>query len=160
MLPQPRTKPSWMSGHWPKEVGHVCSASFQMVAIVTFSQSNKICSRDSGDSLHLAQLALWAYCGMSSQNFPIRKWIPALHSANQSMLSIHCCAISLPLLQMAAAIASLGPLLVGTSKKSFLGALLERPNSEGTYKRRQTSPQERGWATAATVACAVQQGAL
>ena len=51
------------------------------------------------------------------------------------------------------------PLLVGTSKKSFLGALLKRSDSEGTYKGRQTSPQERGWATAATVACAVQQGA-
>ena len=51
------------------------------------------------------------------------------------------------------------PLLVGTSKKSFLGALLERPGLDGTYKGRKTSPQERGWATAATVACAVQQGA-
>ena len=51
------------------------------------------------------------------------------------------------------------PLLVGTSKKSFLGVVLERPGSEGTYKGRKTSPQERGWATAATVACAVQQGA-
>ncbi|KAG6336661.1 hypothetical protein ID866_2442 [Astraeus odoratus] len=51
------------------------------------------------------------------------------------------------------------PLLIGTSRKSFLGALLERPDAEGTYKGRKTSPRERGWATAATVACAVQQGA-
>ncbi|KAL4076755.1 Dihydropteroate synthase-like protein [Scleroderma yunnanense] len=51
------------------------------------------------------------------------------------------------------------PVLVGTSKKSFLGALLQRPDLEGTYKGRKTSPKERGWATAATVACAVQQGA-
>ncbi|KAI6041502.1 Dihydropteroate synthase-like protein [Pisolithus marmoratus] len=51
------------------------------------------------------------------------------------------------------------PLLIGTSKKSFLGSLLQRPDSLGTYKGRKTSPQERVWATAATVACTVQQGA-
>lgn len=51
------------------------------------------------------------------------------------------------------------PLLIGTSKKSFLGALLKRPDSVGAYKGRETSPHERVWATAATVACAVQQGA-
>lgn len=51
------------------------------------------------------------------------------------------------------------PLLFGASKKSVLGAVLEEPDVEGTYKGRKTSAQERGWATAATVACAVQQGA-
>ncbi|KIJ64763.1 hypothetical protein HYDPIDRAFT_28125 [Hydnomerulius pinastri MD-312] len=51
------------------------------------------------------------------------------------------------------------PQLIGSSKKSLLGAVLERSDPEGTYKGRKTLPQERGWATAATVACAVQQGA-
>ena len=51
------------------------------------------------------------------------------------------------------------PLLFGASKKSMLGAVLERPDVEGTYKGRKTMAQERGWATAAAVACAVQQGA-
>ncbi|KAK7042362.1 folic acid synthesis protein [Favolaschia claudopus] len=46
------------------------------------------------------------------------------------------------------------PILIGASRKSFLGVILE----QGTG--RKTEPQERGWATAATVACAVQQGAL
>ncbi|KAI0701830.1 Dihydropteroate synthase-like protein [Cytidiella melzeri] len=49
------------------------------------------------------------------------------------------------------------PILVGPSRKSFLGALLGVPS--GTYKGRRTEPKERGWATAATVACAVQQRA-
>lgn len=53
------------------------------------------------------------------------------------------------------------PQLIGSSRKSFLGAILERPDADadGTYKGRKTQPKERGWATAATVACAVQQGA-
>ncbi|KAF9232639.1 Dihydropteroate synthase-like protein [Melanogaster broomeanus] len=38
------------------------------------------------------------------------------------------------------------PQLIGASKKSFLGTLLERPDPEGTYKGRKTSAQERGWA--------------
>ncbi|KAH0831383.1 Dihydropteroate synthase-like protein [Lanmaoa asiatica] len=51
------------------------------------------------------------------------------------------------------------PLLFGASKKSVLGAVLEEPDMEGTYQGRKTNAQERGWATAAAVACAVQQGA-
>lgn len=51
------------------------------------------------------------------------------------------------------------PQLIGSSKKSFLGAILERPDAVGTYAGRKAQPKERGWATAATVACAVQQGA-
>ncbi|KAJ7031640.1 Dihydropteroate synthase-like protein [Mycena alexandri] len=46
------------------------------------------------------------------------------------------------------------PQLIGASRKSFLGVILE----QGTG--RKTEPKERGWATAAAVACAVQQGAL
>lgn len=41
------------------------------------------------------------------------------------------------------------PLLIGTSKKSFLGSIMGR----------STEAKERGWATAAAVSCAVQQGA-
>jgi dihydroneopterin aldolase/2-amino-4-hydroxy-6-hydroxymethyldihydropteridine diphosphokinase/dihydropteroate synthase len=51
------------------------------------------------------------------------------------------------------------PLLIGVSRKSFLGVILSQPEEDGTYQGRQTSPKERGWATAAAVACAVQQGA-
>jgi len=51
------------------------------------------------------------------------------------------------------------PLLIGTSRKSFLGTILSQPNDERIHQGRQTTPKERGWATAATVACAVQQGA-
>ncbi|PIL28990.1 hypothetical protein GSI_09037 [Ganoderma sinense ZZ0214-1] len=53
------------------------------------------------------------------------------------------------------------PLLVGTSRKSFLGALLQEPDAKGpgSYKGRQTRPDERDFATAAAVSCAVQQGA-
>ncbi|KAF8497500.1 Dihydropteroate synthase [Russula emetica] len=51
------------------------------------------------------------------------------------------------------------PLLIGVSRKSFLGAILSQPDEDGTYQGRQTTPKERGWATAAAVACAVQQGA-
>ncbi|EGO01302.1 hypothetical protein SERLA73DRAFT_105980 [Serpula lacrymans var. lacrymans S7.3] len=50
------------------------------------------------------------------------------------------------------------PWLIGASKKSFLGAILEQPNAQGSYGGRKTQPKDRGWATAATVACAVQQG--
>ncbi|KAJ7701750.1 Dihydropteroate synthase-like protein [Mycena rosella] len=45
------------------------------------------------------------------------------------------------------------PQLIGASRKSFLGVILEQGGG------RKTEPQERGWATAAAVACAVQQGA-
>jgi len=47
------------------------------------------------------------------------------------------------------------PTLVGASRKSFLGTILSR-NERG----RETAPKERAWATAATAACAVQQGAM
>ncbi|KAF8624669.1 hypothetical protein AX17_007000 [Amanita inopinata Kibby_2008] len=47
------------------------------------------------------------------------------------------------------------PQLIGPSRKSFLGALL----AQGQHGR-QTQPKERSWATAAAVACAIQQGAL
>lgn len=50
------------------------------------------------------------------------------------------------------------PMLFGASRKSMLGAVLEEPDMEGTYKGRKTTAQERVWATAAAVACAVQQG--
>lgn len=50
------------------------------------------------------------------------------------------------------------PMLFGASRKSMLGAVLEEPDVEGTYKGRKTTAQERVWATAAAVACAVQQG--
>ncbi|KAJ6618651.1 Dihydropteroate synthase-like protein [Mycena sp. CBHHK59/15] len=45
------------------------------------------------------------------------------------------------------------PQLIGASRKSFLGVILEQNGG------RKTEPKERGWATAAAVACAVQQGA-
>ncbi|KAG6816330.1 hypothetical protein H0H87_006929 [Tephrocybe sp. NHM501043] len=45
--------------------------------------------------------------------------------------------------------------LIGTSRKSFLGAILARGD-----RGRETSPKDRVWATAAGVVCAVQQGAL
>lgn len=47
------------------------------------------------------------------------------------------------------------PLLIGASRKSFLGAIL----AQGPASR-QTEPKERGYATAVTVSCAVQQNAL
>ncbi|KAF8902583.1 Dihydropteroate synthase-like protein [Gymnopilus junonius] len=47
------------------------------------------------------------------------------------------------------------PQLIGVSRKSFLGVILSE-GSEG----RETRPDERTWATAAGVTCAVQQGAL
>ena len=47
------------------------------------------------------------------------------------------------------------PQLIGTSKKSFLGEILS--GQVGSYPGRTTTPGERGWATAATVSCAVQQ---
>ena len=52
------------------------------------------------------------------------------------------------------------PQLVGASRKSFLERILEQPDSGDGYKGRKTEARERGWATAAAVACAVQQGAL
>ena len=51
------------------------------------------------------------------------------------------------------------PQLIGASRKSFLGNILSQPDKSGTYEGRQTTPKERGWATTATVASAVQQGA-
>ena len=51
------------------------------------------------------------------------------------------------------------PLLIGVSRKSFLGAILSQPEEDAAYQGRQTTPKERGWATAAAVACTVQQGA-
>ncbi|KAF8262322.1 Dihydropteroate synthase-like protein [Lactarius quietus] len=51
------------------------------------------------------------------------------------------------------------PLLIGASRKSFLGKLLSQPDRSGTYEGRETTPKERGWPTAAAVASAVQQGA-
>ncbi|KAI0634198.1 Dihydropteroate synthase [Trametes polyzona] len=51
------------------------------------------------------------------------------------------------------------PMLIGASRKSFLGAILERPDTVGSYEGRQTRPVERDFATAAAVSCAVQQGA-
>jgi dihydroneopterin aldolase / 2-amino-4-hydroxy-6-hydroxymethyldihydropteridine diphosphokinase / dihydropteroate synthase len=51
------------------------------------------------------------------------------------------------------------PLLLGTSRKSFLGEILAEADIHGTYEGRTTSARERGWATAAAVACAVQQEA-
>ncbi|KAH9034981.1 Dihydropteroate synthase [Lactarius pseudohatsudake] len=51
------------------------------------------------------------------------------------------------------------PQLIGTSRKSFLGGILSQQDESGTYEGRQTTPKERGWATAAAVASAVQQGA-
>ena len=50
------------------------------------------------------------------------------------------------------------PQLIGTSRKSFLAAILASKDEEGTYTGREVPPMERGWATAAAVACAVQQG--
>jgi dihydroneopterin aldolase/2-amino-4-hydroxy-6-hydroxymethyldihydropteridine diphosphokinase/dihydropteroate synthase len=52
------------------------------------------------------------------------------------------------------------PLLIGASRKSFLGAILGNPDPTSAYDGRDTAPKEREWATAAVVACAVQQGAL
>ncbi|KAH9167050.1 Dihydropteroate synthase [Lactarius sanguifluus] len=51
------------------------------------------------------------------------------------------------------------PQLIGASRKSFLGGILSQQDESGTYEGRQTTPKERGWATAAAVATAVQQGA-
>ncbi|KAH8990743.1 Dihydropteroate synthase [Lactarius akahatsu] len=51
------------------------------------------------------------------------------------------------------------PQLIGASRKSFLGGILSQQDESGTYDGRQTTPKERGWATAAAVASAVQQGA-
>lgn len=52
------------------------------------------------------------------------------------------------------------PLLIGASRKSFLGTVLQQSDGEGAgFEGRQTSPHERDWATAAAVSCAVQQGA-
>lgn len=51
------------------------------------------------------------------------------------------------------------PILIGPSRKSFLGTILQQPDASGTYAGRETKPVERGWATAAAVACAVQQDA-
>lgn len=47
------------------------------------------------------------------------------------------------------------PQLIGASKKSFLGTILR--NRVGSYPGRETTPGERGWATAAAVSCVVHQ---
>lgn len=47
------------------------------------------------------------------------------------------------------------PTLIGTSRKSFIGGILA-----GCERKRETTPKERVWATAAGVTCAVQQGAM
>ncbi|KAF5392836.1 hypothetical protein D9757_000963 [Collybiopsis confluens] len=46
------------------------------------------------------------------------------------------------------------PQLVGTSRKSFLGAILQKDRGK------MTEGKDRVWATAAAIGCAVQQGAL
>ncbi|KAI0312716.1 Dihydropteroate synthase-like protein [Amylostereum chailletii] len=51
------------------------------------------------------------------------------------------------------------PQLIGASRKSFLGMILADADGEGPYVGRETAPKDRGWATAAAVASAVQQGA-
>lgn len=51
------------------------------------------------------------------------------------------------------------PQLIGTSRKSFLGTVLHQPDLSSSYTGRETAPAERGWATAAAVASAVQQRA-
>ncbi|EMD36886.1 hypothetical protein CERSUDRAFT_114805 [Gelatoporia subvermispora B] len=51
------------------------------------------------------------------------------------------------------------PQLIGTSRKSFLGAILAQSDADDAKQGRETRPDERGWATAAAVACAVQQKA-
>ena len=51
------------------------------------------------------------------------------------------------------------PTLVGTSRKSFLGAILAQPDASGTQPGRETEAKDREWATAAAVTCAIQQGA-
>jgi dihydroneopterin aldolase/2-amino-4-hydroxy-6-hydroxymethyldihydropteridine diphosphokinase/dihydropteroate synthase len=52
------------------------------------------------------------------------------------------------------------PQLIGASRKSFLGTILEQPDSSSVYTGRSTQAKERGYATAAAVACAVNQGAV
>lgn len=49
------------------------------------------------------------------------------------------------------------PILIGCSRKSFLGRILAMPDSRGSYPGRRTEPLEREYATAAAVTCAVQQ---
>ena len=51
--------------------GHVCRAMDQTVVTASLSQSIRMWSRDSGAVLQLAQWALWACCGILSQNWPI-----------------------------------------------------------------------------------------
>ncbi|THH28638.1 hypothetical protein EUX98_g5554 [Antrodiella citrinella] len=51
------------------------------------------------------------------------------------------------------------PMLVGASRKSFLGLLLENPDEEGSYAGRQTKADGRDFATAGAIAWAVQSKA-
>ncbi|KAH8102201.1 Dihydropteroate synthase [Cristinia sonorae] len=51
------------------------------------------------------------------------------------------------------------PILIGASRKSFLGVLLERHDEEGTYNGRETTADQRDPATGAAVAWAVQRKA-
>jgi dihydroneopterin aldolase / 2-amino-4-hydroxy-6-hydroxymethyldihydropteridine diphosphokinase / dihydropteroate synthase len=51
------------------------------------------------------------------------------------------------------------PQLIGTSRKSYLGAVLSQTR-EGENSRKRITPAERDWATVAAVVTAVQQGAM
>lgn len=51
------------------------------------------------------------------------------------------------------------PMLVGASRKSFLGLVLAKPDEEGSYAGRETKADERDFATAGAVAWAVQSKA-
>ncbi|KZV74986.1 Dihydropteroate synthase [Peniophora sp. CONT] len=51
------------------------------------------------------------------------------------------------------------PQLIGASRKSFLGKILEEADEHSAYKGRETAASERDAATAAAVSTAVQQGA-
>jgi len=51
------------------------------------------------------------------------------------------------------------PMLIGASRKSFLGLLLEKPDEDGSYAGRETKADQRDFATSAAVAWAVQQKA-
>jgi len=50
------------------------------------------------------------------------------------------------------------PQLIGTSRKSFLGNILEEDDEWSGYRGRHTIPKDRDWATAGGVVCAVERG--
>ena len=57
-------------------------------------------------------------------------------------------------------LAQLGyPLLVGTSRKGFLGATLERAKNDKSRRSKSVPPEQRIWATAATVTAGILRGA-